>query len=139
MKNFAKILKSFACILFTLFLLGTQQAKAQDCLAKLKEFNKVETGIPSARITEYEDCVTSLAKKGNKNQDLLKECYNKLIKSYDAKNNTNNVNEYKLKLQQLSSPAPRPLVKTPPKQNKNTTPLSNKKKDSLPKKKLKLN
>ena len=132
MKNFIKIFKSFVCILFTLLLSGTQHAKAQDCLAKLKQFNTAQSGVPSAKITEYEGCVTTLAQQGNKDVDLLIKCYNKLIKFYDDQNNNTKVNYYKSKLQQLSSHAPKPSTKIPAKQHKDTTPLTNRKKDTPP-------
>ncbi len=105
MKNFAGNLKSFLFTLLTLFLLNTQLVKAQDCMAKLKQFNTIETGIPFAKITEYQNCVSALSQQSNK--DLLMECYHKLIRYYGDHDNTDKVKEYTASLEKLSTPAPK--------------------------------
>ncbi len=109
MKNFTASSKLFICILFILFLLNTQYAKAQsrgqNCPENVISMNKIQTGIPSARITEYEDCVAYLdgtPQSKTNNKDLLKDCYNKLIIYYGALDKETKVNEYKVKLSSIS-------------------------------------
>lgn len=109
MKNFTASAKLFICVLFAIFLLSTQYAKAQSkgqsCPENVISMNKIQTGIPSARITEYEDCVAILdgtTQSKTNNKDLLKDCYNKLIIYYGALDKETKVNEYKVKLSSIS-------------------------------------
>jgi hypothetical protein len=127
MKKFQGHLKLIVIISFSLLLLDTQNGKAQDCLAKLKQFNTVQTGIPSAKIKEYEHCVATLTPQSNK--DLLVQCYNKLIRFYDDENNNTKVNDYKSKLGNLTARG-----NGAAKPRNDSTPAINPKKDTSRKK-----
>jgi hypothetical protein len=104
MKNIIGSTRIFFSILFIFSLLNTQNAKAQDCVPTLKQLNKIATGIPAARIQEYEYCVANLdgsEPSRTNNKDLLKICYIKLINYYDAYDNQSKVNFYRIKLQRM--------------------------------------
>ncbi len=108
MKSFLTNSRLLTCILFAFFLLNTQfakaQSKVQNCAANLISMNKIPNGIPSARITEYEDCVASLdetPQSKTNNKGLLNDCYNKLISYFGALDKETKVNEYKAKLRSL--------------------------------------
>ncbi|MBL0052842.1 MAG: hypothetical protein IPP29_15690 [Bacteroidetes bacterium] len=78
------------------------QDPAKACAETVSSMNSISTGLPAARIAEYENCVKVLYANKGGYKPLLQICFKNLMAYYSGLDNQTKVNEFKAKLDDVS-------------------------------------